>query len=298
MTKKFVRDVSNLIESLPEAVRVSMQPTVEKILASEIDSSALLYKAIKSTDTPSSLRATAIWLAGRMKLKTASRALIEAFLEGPNEVAWEAAISLGLLRSKTAVQVFLEELKNGSSSKRRAAAAYALGLIGDKRSEHELLQVIQRRPESSLLLSHAAEALGRVGSKKSVASLIALLDDKRQDVVTSGIYALEQIIGTKATKLAMQRAGADVHKTDPAIATTITLHLPTFTLSCNEDRGRWVLIKDSSNRTIRTFATKEEAIKGGLDKAIGKRGGSVKIQTLKGDIEKERIFPPGKSSRA
>lgn len=68
--------------------------------------------------------------------------------------------------------------------------------------------------------------------------------------------------------------------------------LPKFTLTHNEKKDRWDLTKDGASRPTTTFATKAEATKGGvLEKAVGKDGGSVKIQKVDGDFQEERTYP-------
>ncbi|WFU49869.1 DUF2188 domain-containing protein [Sinorhizobium terangae] len=57
--------------------------------------------------------------------------------------------------------------------------------------------------------------------------------------------------------------------------------LPKFMLTHNDTKDRWDLTKDGARRPTTTFATKAEATKGGaLEKAVGKAGGSVKIQKV------------------
>ena len=71
--------------------------------------------------------------------------------------------------------------------------------------------------------------------------------------------------------------------------------LTKFTLNYNENKERWDLEKDKTGRTVKSFATKEKATKGGvLEKAVGKDGGSVKIQKENGRIQEERTYPGSK----
>lgn len=71
--------------------------------------------------------------------------------------------------------------------------------------------------------------------------------------------------------------------------------LPKYTLEYDEKKERWNLENDKTNRTIKTFATKEKATAGGvLKKALGQNGGSVKIQKVNGRFEEERTFPGSK----
>lgn len=68
--------------------------------------------------------------------------------------------------------------------------------------------------------------------------------------------------------------------------------LPKYTLTHNEEKDRWDLTKDGSNRPKATFDTKSDATKrGALEKAVGKGGGSVKIQKVDGDFQEERTYP-------
>lgn len=68
--------------------------------------------------------------------------------------------------------------------------------------------------------------------------------------------------------------------------------LPKFTLEYNEKKERWELENDKTNKIVKSFETKEEATAGGvLEKAIGKEGGSVKIQKVNGRFQEERTYP-------
>jgi hypothetical protein len=58
--------------------------------------------------------------------------------------------------------------------------------------------------------------------------------------------------------------------------------LPKFTLTKNDNQGRWQLEKDKTSHVVKSWKTKGEATpRGVLEKAVGPNGGSVKIQ--KGD---------------
>lgn len=68
--------------------------------------------------------------------------------------------------------------------------------------------------------------------------------------------------------------------------------LPKYTLTHNEKKDRWDLTQDGSDRAKATFNTKSSATKGGvLEKAVGKDGGSVKIQKVDGGFQEERTYP-------
>lgn len=70
--------------------------------------------------------------------------------------------------------------------------------------------------------------------------------------------------------------------------------LPKFTLEYNEKKEKWELENDKTNKIVKSFETKEEATAGGvLEKAVGKEGGSVKIQKVNGKFQEERTYPQG-----
>ena len=69
-------------------------------------------------------------------------------------------------------------------------------------------------------------------------------------------------------------------------------NLTKYTLSFNERRDRWALENDRTNKVVKTFDTKGDAISGGrLRKAVGTDGGSVKIQKQNGRFQEERTYP-------
>lgn len=68
--------------------------------------------------------------------------------------------------------------------------------------------------------------------------------------------------------------------------------LPKFTLSYEDNKDRWALTNDKTDRVIKTFPIKSDAVKGGiLEKTVGSNGGSVKIQLKNGRFEEERTYP-------
>lgn len=68
--------------------------------------------------------------------------------------------------------------------------------------------------------------------------------------------------------------------------------LPKFTLDYNEKKNRWDLENDKTDKVVKTFKTKDVATsRGVLRKAVGKDGGSVKIQKKNGRFEEERTYP-------
>lgn len=74
--------------------------------------------------------------------------------------------------------------------------------------------------------------------------------------------------------------------------------LPKFTLSHDEKKDDWVLKQDKINKTVKRFEDKQDATKGGvLKKAVGKDGGSVKIQKEDGKFQQERTYPKSRDPK-
>lgn len=74
--------------------------------------------------------------------------------------------------------------------------------------------------------------------------------------------------------------------------------LPKFTLTYIERSETWALKKDKTGGVVKRFKDKEHATKrGALRKAVGKDGGSVKIQKMDGDYQQERTYPKSKDPK-
>jgi hypothetical protein len=68
--------------------------------------------------------------------------------------------------------------------------------------------------------------------------------------------------------------------------------LPKYTLTKDEKRNDWPLVHDATNKVVKRFDTKADATAGGaLERAVGKDGGSVKIQKENGRFQEERTYP-------
>lgn len=68
--------------------------------------------------------------------------------------------------------------------------------------------------------------------------------------------------------------------------------LPKYTLTHNEEKDRWDLVNDATDRVKASYDKKAEALTGGvLESELGKAGGSVKIQKVNGRFQEERTYP-------
>lgn len=64
-----------------------------------------------------------------------------------------------------------------------------------------------------------------------------------------------------------------------------------YTLEFSEKNKKWTLKNDKTKKLAKSFKTKASAIKGGaLKRALGKNGGSVKIQKQSGRIQEVRTY--------
>lgn len=69
--------------------------------------------------------------------------------------------------------------------------------------------------------------------------------------------------------------------------------LPKYTVEFNEKMAKWTLRNDKTKKIAKSFRTKAGATKGGaLKRALGKNGGSVKIQKENGRIQEVRSYAP------
>jgi hypothetical protein len=72
--------------------------------------------------------------------------------------------------------------------------------------------------------------------------------------------------------------------------------LPSFHLTKKDDK--WSLERAGSDRALRTFDRKSDALKGGVLKgALGQQGGSVKLHKENGRIQQERTYPRGRDPK-
>lgn len=65
-----------------------------------------------------------------------------------------------------------------------------------------------------------------------------------------------------------------------------------FSLRFDGSREKWILKSETGGKTVRIFATKEDATRAGaLRKALGRQGGIVTVLTRGGVYEEQRTFP-------
>jgi len=68
--------------------------------------------------------------------------------------------------------------------------------------------------------------------------------------------------------------------------------LAKYTLTHNDSNHQWDLEHDRTGKVVKSFGTKAQATKGGvLERAVGRDGGSVKIQKENGRFQEVRTYP-------
>lgn len=118
-------------------------------------------------------------------------ALVPLLKDQDEFVRREAAYALGQTRSRGAVPPLLERLTTDKSEGVQAAAAVALGMIGDESAIVVLAQVLgpgsssrttrKRKPKGNeFVLTAAARSLGQIGSRAGLPALIDALSNDAQ----------------------------------------------------------------------------------------------------------------------
>ncbi|MBI2876517.1 MAG: lipopolysaccharide transport periplasmic protein LptA [Candidatus Tectomicrobia bacterium] len=106
--------------------------------------------------------------------------LIRTLSDGNLQARRKAAMSLGEMGDKRAVDPLIRVLKD-SDHHLRWNAAQALGKLGDKRAVPSLIETLQ--DDSEMVREDAASALGMLGDKKALVPLTRMAEGDRSDSV-------------------------------------------------------------------------------------------------------------------
>lgn len=112
------------------------------------------------------------------------RALLRV-LEGTSRTdVWEASKELSSFsrRNNSLADALVKVLKTGRRPLNRAAAAYALGFLHNRRAITALERALADKAENASVRSDAAEALAYLSSNHSIPLLTRQLDDSSKDV--------------------------------------------------------------------------------------------------------------------
>lgn len=100
---------------------------------------------------------------------------------------------LAILRATEAVPYLIEILEDRTDRPERVAAAWALGVIGDRKALPALIRDLQRAESPSS--ANCAIALGVLGDESAIPCLIDALNSKREEVVADAALALHRLTG-------------------------------------------------------------------------------------------------------
>ena len=137
----------------------------------------VLIQVLQDTDEYKSIRATAAAGLGTLLDERVSAPLLAALDDENAEVRLQTATALGPLKAANTVDKLIELIENPLEDPSvQAACVTALGLIGDKRAEPVLLNVL--RTETGDIYGNAITALGKLKSTAAVDELIKILEDQ------------------------------------------------------------------------------------------------------------------------
>jgi len=147
---------------------------------------APLIKMVENKNEAKSIRASAIASLGTLRDEQATPILLSALDDENAEVRLRAATALGTIQDANAVDKLIEILQNLLEDKSlREACVSALGLIGDKKAEPAILNVLRTeyildasRIKAADIYLNAITALGKLETTEAVPELIAILEDR------------------------------------------------------------------------------------------------------------------------
>lgn len=184
-----------------EAPKVAEKKAPEVAAAPKVDVLQPLLKELASTEP--ARRAKAAVALGRTADAAAAPALIAALRDGDADVAREAAASLGLLRSPTAVEPLIAVLNNRDGffhAVVRIAATHSLGRLGDNRAVEPLIHAV--RDPIAEASAEAIRALAALSDPRSLPAFLQVIRNENGYFLSTtrhaAIVALAKIGGEQA----------------------------------------------------------------------------------------------------
>jgi HEAT repeat protein len=133
-----------------------------------VESSLVAIPAL--TDFSEIVRATAVASVVYLRIDEASRVLIPLLNDPSEYVRRETAHALGKVRSPNSLKPLLDALQNDKNPEVRAAAAVALGQLGESGAVKSLAQILETKPKSSenFLRRSAALSIGQIARSMQI----------------------------------------------------------------------------------------------------------------------------------
>jgi HEAT repeat protein len=123
-----------------------------------------------------------------------------------------AALALGLIGDKSAIEVIRATLKEKEDKELRVDAAIAAGLLKDAQAVDALVEILKDPKSSQFILGSVATALGQIGDQRAIQPLTEILADEKYPDLTRALActALGQI-GDKTDVSVLSRLSKDVN---------------------------------------------------------------------------------------
>ena len=150
-----------------------------------------LTDALKDPDRD--IRWRAGWALGRLRNTVAVDSLIRTLNDEDPDVRWRAAWALGQIGDARATKALVRALQDNSSNVRWSAIE-ALGVMKDVDAVGPLIHLLLNPGEETILRAAAADALGTIGNPEAEAALKAIiLRDDFAPIHDTARQALERI---------------------------------------------------------------------------------------------------------
>jgi hypothetical protein len=160
----------------------------------EMDPSSVPVLRTALADADPCVRRLAAPLLGRIRHPSASQAMLSALAAAEPTVREMGALALGFSDDTTGVGPLERRLREDSSPRVRATAAWALGEIERPESARVLVDAL--RDTDALVRRNAAHALGEIENPVAIPALTDLLkSDGDADVRRAAAQALGEIVG-------------------------------------------------------------------------------------------------------
>jgi HEAT repeat protein len=193
MDSNFNQQIQSALEKINPEIRGRIERQIDSSRDQGLGAFEALLKTAQTQGEDADLRTSVCWILGQLGKKAAAPALIAALGSSDTEVIQEAARSLAMIRSKKALQPLIAVLQRVENPDQRGAAAYGLGLLGDKRAVVALIQTLENPKESPQVRGFCAEALASLGDPAASPRLLAALDDPEVEVRFWSAYALGEL---------------------------------------------------------------------------------------------------------
>lgn len=182
MSRDFQARLRALTDRRTPDKRTQTDADIEEIIAAGAASYAALSGLATDPHARPNLSTTAAWALGQLADRRAAEALLTVVSGAHGPALLEAAKWLGNLRRKRTALPLVAIMLMAEDHEQRAAAAYALGWIGDKRAIDPLERVLSNEAEAPTVRGQAAEALAYLNARESVGTLMAGLGDPAAEV--------------------------------------------------------------------------------------------------------------------